>query len=52
MTTDSGFVQPHVGAFVDTAGLRVGRVALPEGEEVPDEAAVRGLRQLKDEAEG
>jgi hypothetical protein len=40
-----------VGAVVDATGLRIGRMALAEGEEVPEKAAVRVLRQLEDEAE-
>lgn len=44
-------MQALVGALVDSARGRVAWVALSKGEEVPDEAAVRVLRQLKHEAE-
>lgn len=43
-------MQPHVGAFVDAAGLRVDRVALTKGEHVPGEAAVRVPHQPEDKA--
>lgn len=44
-------MQALVSALVDSARGRVAWVALSKGEEVPDEAAVRVLRQLKHEAE-
>lgn len=38
-------------AVVDAAGLWIGRVALAEGDQVPNEASIGVLRQLKHEPE-
>jgi len=44
-------MQAVVGALVDSAGRRVVGMALAEGDEVPDEAPVWVLNQLKHETE-
>src|SRR6478672_4912125 len=40
-----------MGALVDGASGWIARMTLPEGDEVPNEAAIRVLRQLEHEAE-
>jgi len=45
-------VEALVRTLVDRAGVRVVRVALAEGDEVPDQRVVGGLDELEDEAVG